>query len=56
MVLQEVVTKAQKKEFVNFPKLLYKHDPLWVMHLDAEIVAVFDPNKIAAFSRGEAPK
>ena len=54
MRIVEVVTKAQQKEFVNFPKHLYKGDPFWVTPLDSQIEAVFDPQKNATFSRGVA--
>jgi hypothetical protein len=54
MNLIEVVKSVQKKEFNNFPRRLYKNDPHWISPLDSETEAVFDPQKNAAFNKGEA--
>lgn len=54
MNIVKVKNKDLRKEFVNFPKQLYKNDSNWVIPLDSEIEAVFDPQKNAAFSKGEA--
>ena len=43
-----------KKEFLNFPRRLYKDDPNWVCMLDSELEAIFDPKKNQLFTRGEA--
>ncbi|MCA1740948.1 MAG: hypothetical protein LC630_00445 [Bacteroidales bacterium] len=56
MRVTEVKTEAHKKEFINFPKRLYREDPYWVPPLDSEAEAVFDPARNAAFSRGEATR
>jgi len=45
MHLIEVITKSEKKEFIDFPKRLYKGDPFWVCQLDSGIESVFDPRK-----------
>jgi GNAT superfamily N-acetyltransferase len=54
MQVVEVRTKHDKKEFVNFPKELYKTDPFWVCQLDSGVEAVFDPVKNHTFKHGEA--
>ncbi|MDF1559541.1 MAG: hypothetical protein P1P83_04965 [Bacteroidales bacterium] len=56
MKITEVATKVQKREFINFPKRLYRDDPNWVCPLDSEIEAVFDPEKNYAFSQGVATR
>lgn len=52
----EVTTAAHRKEFIEFPKRLYKNDPYWVCPLDKEAEAIFDPAKNNAFRRGEATR
>jgi GNAT superfamily N-acetyltransferase len=54
MKVFEVITKHDKKEFVNFPKRLYKGDPFWVCQLDSMINSVFNPLKNHTFGHGEA--
>jgi len=52
--LEEVVTNAQKEEFLRFPRTIYKGNPAWVHPLDNDIEAVFDPARNALFAGGEA--
>jgi GNAT superfamily N-acetyltransferase len=54
MKIAEVLTKQDKKEFVNFPKRLYKGDPFWVCQLDSGIESVFNSSKNHTFGHGEA--
>jgi hypothetical protein len=54
MKVVEVKTTEDKKEFLTFPKELYKTDPCWVCQLDSGIEAIFDPSKNHAFKNGEA--
>jgi len=54
MRVTEVTTEEQRKEFTDFPRRLYRGDPHWVCPIDAEVEAVFDPARNAAFRRGEA--
>jgi hypothetical protein len=54
MKVVEVKTKQDKKEFINFPKELYKADPFWVCQLDSGIESVFDPAKNHNYKHGEA--
>jgi GNAT superfamily N-acetyltransferase len=56
MIVTEVTTDAQRREFINFPKRLYRGDPNWVCPLDSTIEAVFDPQRNAAFRHGEATR
>jgi hypothetical protein len=54
MKVVEVKTKRESKEFINFPKVLYKSDPFWVCQLDSGIESVFDPAKNYTLKHGEA--
>jgi hypothetical protein len=54
MRIFEVITKEDKGEFVNFPKVLYKGDPFWVCMLDTEVESVFNPITNHAFKHGKA--
>jgi hypothetical protein len=49
-----VSTKKLIKEFLDFPKRLYRKDPFWVSPLDSVVEAVFDPSKNEFFKHGEA--
>jgi hypothetical protein len=54
MHIVEVITKNDRKEFINLPKRLYKDDPFWVCQLDSAVESVFDPAKNRTFQHGEA--
>ena len=54
MQIIEVEGKQEKREFIDFPKRLYKGDPFWVCPLDSELEAVFDPARNVSFKHGEA--
>ena len=54
MKVVEVTKKQDKKEFIDFPKKLYKTDPYWICQLDSAIESVFDPSKNHTFKHGEA--
>ncbi|MCA1757533.1 MAG: GNAT family N-acetyltransferase [Bacteroidales bacterium] len=56
MNVRKVVSPADKKEFLLFPKRLYSKDPHWVCPLDNEIAGIFDPEVNRAFSHGEAER
>lgn len=56
MQIIEVRTKADKSEFVGFPKSLYKDDPFWICPLDKGVESVFDPSGNQAFRHGEATR
>jgi GNAT superfamily N-acetyltransferase len=50
----EVTTEAQKNEFLDFAKRLYKDDPYWVCPLDFEINNIFNPKKNPFYQHGKA--
>ena len=54
MYIVEVRTKAEKREFINFPKELYTSDSNWICPLDSEVESVFDPSRNPSFRHGEA--
>ena len=54
MQIIEVKTPNDKKEFIDFPKRLYKEDSYWVCPLDAHIESLFDPELNYLFKHGEA--
>jgi hypothetical protein len=54
MQIIEVLTNQDKKEFIDFPKSLYKGDPYWVCQLDSGVESVFNPQKNFTFKHGEA--
>lgn len=54
MKIVEVLTPADKKEFHDFPRQLYKDDPYWVCPLDSMIENVFNPAGNNTFEHGEA--
>jgi hypothetical protein len=54
MQISEVKTRQDIREFLDFPKRLYKGDPNWVCILDSELKAIFDPQKNHTFGQGEA--
>jgi GNAT superfamily N-acetyltransferase len=52
----EVNSAASEREFIEFPKRLYKGDPFWVCQLDSEVRALFSPSGNNAFRHGEAAR
>ncbi|MCD4770113.1 MAG: GNAT family N-acetyltransferase, partial [Bacteroidales bacterium] len=56
MKIREVTSTGDQREFIRFPKKLYKTDPFWVCPLDNEIEAVFDPGRNYYFRNGEATR
>jgi hypothetical protein len=54
MKITEVKTKADSKEFIDFPKRLYKDDTNWICPLDSGIESIFDPAKNHTFRNGKA--
>ena len=56
MIITEVLSKRDKKEFIDLPKELYKNDPNWICPLDMEIEGVFDPAENSTFKNGEAKR
>jgi hypothetical protein len=56
MYVIEVKGRSEKREFLRFPKGLYKNDPGWICPLDSEIESVFDPRLNPSFRHGEAAR
>lgn len=56
MRIIEVTDKIDRKEFIRFPKELYKGDPDWICPLDSETESVFDQSRNPAFRHGEATR
>lgn len=56
MIIRKVETKAEKSEFIRFPKRLYKDDPNWVCPLDNEIDGIFNPAVNRTFRHGVAER
>lgn len=54
MQIVEVVTKQDRKDFVDFPKKLYRNDPCWVCPLDSSVESLFDPAINHTFRHGMA--
>ncbi len=54
MQIKEVKSSADKKEFLSVPRIIYRHDPYWISHLDHDIEAVFDTGKNKNFQNGDA--
>ncbi len=50
----EVNTPQLEKDFIIFPKQLYKMDKNYIMPLDADIAFVFDKNKNITYKNGNA--
>ncbi len=50
----EVNNKKTIREFLNFPKWLYRNDPYWVCPLDNAVEAVFNPSVNAFYKHGDA--
>jgi hypothetical protein len=54
MTISEVIQPADRKLFLEVPKLLYRNDPNWVCPLDMEIENTFNPEKNGCFAFGNA--
>ncbi|MFI3330934.1 MAG: hypothetical protein R3Y38_03940 [Rikenellaceae bacterium] len=51
--LAQVETAKQKKEFINFPKTLYKSNKTWICPLDIDVESRFDASKNELMQDGE---
>jgi hypothetical protein len=54
MQITEVTDKKTIREFLEVPKVLYKHDPNWTCLLDMEIENTFNPARNSSFKHGDA--
>lgn len=52
MKCKEVTDTKTARQFIHFPRILYKHDPDWICPLDSDISAVFDPRRNNFFRHG----
>ncbi len=52
IIVEEVQSKDQKKEFLEFPAQLYQHDKNYIRPLDQNIEEIFDPKKISSSKMG----
>ena len=52
--LEEVTSARLEREFLDFPKRLYRNDPYWICPLDNDIRGRFDPRVNELFQDGEA--
>lgn len=53
MHAKEVLSEADKKEFLQLPVRLYKNVPAWIRPLDKDVEGVFDSRKNKTFNHGE---
>lgn len=53
-LLQEITTPTLAREWLEFPKQIYKGNRNWVCPLDMDVSEVFDPSKNELFAEGEA--
>src|SRR5882724_6046393 len=53
MILKEVISAADKQEFLLLPIQLYKDSAQWIRPLDKDIESVFDPERNKTFRTGE---
>lgn len=56
MILSEVQTPRDKKDFLLLPLKIYKEDKNWIRPLDKDIEAVFDPAKNKFFRHGKCTR
>ncbi len=53
MQVEEVKTRKDAEDFLEFHKSHYRNDPHWVCPLDSEFNATFDPEKNRTFRHGK---
>lgn len=54
MKIKTVHDRKTEREFIGFPRKLYRNDPNHVMPFDRDIRAAFDPEKNVHFENGDA--
>ncbi|ROI02014.1 hypothetical protein EGI16_14070 [Chryseobacterium sp. G0240] len=52
IIVEEVQSKDQKREFLEFPAKLYQHDKNYIRPLNRDIEDIFDPKKNKFFREG----
>ncbi len=56
MTLVEIHDKKTSKQFISFPRKLYKGDPNYIAPLENDIEAIFDPHRNPYFRHGECTR
>jgi len=56
MKIKEVANREESKDFINVAKRIYRNDTTWVCPLDKDIDSIFDAQKNACYSHGEATR
>jgi GNAT superfamily N-acetyltransferase len=56
VIIQEVITRKQLHQFVDFPWQIYRDDPNWVPPLKWDVKATLNPHKHPFFQHGDAIK
>jgi len=56
MLIREVLTAADAKEFIMLPVALYKDERSWIRPLDKDVQKVFDPMQNKTFRHGECAR
>ena len=56
MTLVEIHDRKTAKQFISFPRKLYKGDPNYIAPLENDIEAIFDPNRNPYFRHGECTR
>lgn len=56
MFAREVTDNATAKEFIDFPRRLYRDDKNWICPLDKDIAAIFDPLQNHLFTPGSCTR
>ncbi|MFB1004012.1 MAG: hypothetical protein QMC70_07745 [Bacteroidia bacterium] len=51
IVLQEVISTKDKKNFHSFSRVLYSDDEYYISHIDQDIEAIFNPDKNSEFEQ-----
>lgn len=54
ITIKEAITKAELKEYIQFPFTLYKDNPYWIPPLIDDELTTFDKTKNPAFASAEA--
>jgi hypothetical protein len=56
MIIKEVISADDQREFLRLPLRLYKDSAQWIRPLDKDIESVFDPEKNKSFRSGECAR
>ncbi len=56
MVLTEVKSRSEARDFIELPVRLYRDTPQWIRPLDKDIEGVFDPETNKSFRDGECTR